>query len=429
MRTCHDANRGTGPAAGPAQHEEHTMNPSTGARADIAPGMVRLLAVSAGLIVANLYYAQTLVGPISAATGLSTAAAGLIVTLTQVGYALGLLFIVPLGDLVENRRLVFVALLATAAALAAAALSTNAWVFLAASLGIGLGSVAAQILVPFAAHLSHEATRGQAVGKVVSGLLIGIMLARPAASLVAGHGGWHLVFGGAAAAILVLAFVLRARLPQRVPTHQLSYGSLIGSLWTLFATTPVLRRRAAYHAGLFGAFSLFWTVAPLVLAGPRFHLSQAGIAVFALVGMAGAVASPVAGRLADAGHTLPATAAALVLGIAGFALPLAQPASRELALGLLVAASIVLDMAVAANLVLGQRAIFTLGAEVRSRLNGIYFALFFAGGAFGSAAGAWVFAHYGWTAALLTGMAFPAAALLVWTGELFGRSGASARAA
>jgi len=391
---------------------------------DISPGMVRLLAMSAGLIVANLYYAQTLVGPISAATGLSPEAAGLIVTLTQVGYALGLLFIVPLGDLLENRRLVFTALLATAAALVAAAFSTSAWVFLAASLGIGLGSVAAQILVPFAAHLSREETRGQAVGKVVSGLLLGIMLARPAASLIADHAGWHSVFGGAAAAILVLAFVLRSKLPQRIPSHRLSYGQLIGSLWHLLATTPVLRRRAAYHAGLFGSFSLFWTVTPMMLEGPQFHLSQTGIAIFALVGMAGAIASPVAGRLADKGHTLPATAAALILGIVGFALPLYQPDSRILAIGILVVASIVLDMAVAANLVLGQRAIFTLGAEVRSRLNGIYFALFFAGGAVGSAAGGWMFAHHGWTAALFTGMAFPAAALAVWMGELLGRPAA-----
>ena len=391
---------------------------------DISPGMVRLLAMSAGLIVANLYYAQTLVGPISAATGLSPEAAGLIVTLTQVGYALGLLFIVPLGDLLENRRLVFTALLATAAALVAAAFSTSAWVFLAASLGIGLGSVAAQILVPFAAHLSREETRGQAVGKVVSGLLLGIMLARPAASLIADHAGWHTVFGGAAAAILVLAFVLRSKLPQRLPSHKLNYGQLIGSLWHLLATTPVLRRRAAYHAGLFGSFSLFWTVTPMMLEGPKFHLSQTGIAIFALVGMAGAIASPVAGRLADKGHTLPATAAALILGIVGFALPLYQPDSRILAIGILVVASIVLDMAVAANLVLGQRAIFTLGAEVRSRLNGIYFALFFAGGAVGSAAGGWMFAHHGWTAALFTGMAFPAAALAVWMGELLGRPAA-----
>jgi predicted MFS family arabinose efflux permease len=396
-------------------------NLTNSAAPDISPGMLRLLAVAAGLIVANLYYSQTLVGPISAATGLSIEAAGLIVTLTQVGYALGLLFIVPLGDLLENRRLVFVALLGTAAALAAAAVSTNAWLFLAASLCIGLGSVAAQILVPFAAHLSREETRGHSVGKVVSGLLLGIMVARPAASLIADHAGWHTVFGGAAAAILVLAFVLRRKLPERRPSSTLSYGQLIASLWHLLATTPLLRRRAAYHAGLFGSFSLFWTVTPLMLAGPQLHVSQTGIAIFALVGMAGAIASPIAGRLADRGHTLFATAAALVLGMVGFALPLYQPESRALAIGILTVASIVLDMAVAANLVLGQRAIFSLGAEVRSRLNGIYFALFFAGGALGSAAGAWVLAHHGWHAALLTGMAFPALALVVWLGEWFGR--------
>ena len=393
------------------------MTPTTQPAADISPGMTRLLALAAGVIVASLYYAQTLVGPISRETGLSLDAAGLIVTLTQVGYALGLLFIVPLGDLLENRKLVFVLLLATSVMLALAAFSNSAWLFLATSLGIGLGSVAAQVLVPFAAHLSREATRGQTVGKVVSGLLLGIMLARPAASLIADHFSWHAVYGGAALAVFGLAFVLRARLPQRAPDSSLPYGRLIRSMWTLLTTTPVLRRRAAYHAGMFASFSLFWTVTPLMLAGPVFHLSQTGIAIFALVGISGAVASPFAGRLADRGHTLYATAGALLLGVIGFALPLAAPASRELALGLLALASIVLDMGVAANLVLSQRTIFALGAEVRSRLNGVFFALFFAGGAIGSALGAWVFAHHGWHAALLTGMAFPAAALLYWLGE------------
>ena len=391
---------------------------------DIAPGMVLLLAIASGLIVANLYYAQTLVGPISAATGLSARAAGLIVTLTQIGYTIGLLFVVPLGDLLENRRVVFGMLLFTSVALMVAAISTSPSLFLVAALVVGVGSVAAQILVPFAAHLSKEATRGRTVGKVVSGVLIGIMLARPAASLVADRSSWHVVFGGASVIMIALAFVLRRKLPVRVPVSPLSYSGLIGSLWKLFATTPVLRRRSAYHAGLFGAFSLFWTVAPMMLAGPEFHLSQTGIAVFALVGMAGAVASPVAGRLADSGHTLHATAAALVLGIVSFALPMIVPGSRMVALGLMVAASIVLDMAVAANLVLGQRAIFILGAEVRSRLNGIYFASFFAGGALGSALGAWVFATYGWHAALLTGMAFPGVALAYWVTEYLGQAAA-----
>ncbi|MCU6498024.1 MFS transporter [Rugamonas sp. A1-17] len=397
---------------------------SNSAQDDISPGMVLLLAAATGLIVANLYYAQTLVGPISAATGLSPQAAGLIVTLTQIGYTLGLLFVVPLGDLLENRRLIVTGLLFTSAMLVLAAFSTSAWMFLSAALGIGLGSVAAQIIVPFAAHLSKEATRGHTVGKVVSGLLLGIMLARPAASLIADASNWHVVFGGAAALVLAVALVLRAKLPLRVPAATISYPALMASLWHLFLRTPVLRRRAAYHAGLFGSFSLFWTVTPLMLAGPQFHLSQTGIAVFALVGMAGAVASPVAGRLADAGHTLMATAAALALGVVGFALPMVAPESRDVALALLVIASIVLDMGVAANLVLGQRAIFSLGAEVRSRLNGVYFALFFAGGALGSALGGWMYATHGWHAALLTGMAFPGLALLYWLTEYAAHSSA-----
>ncbi|HEX8406951.1 MAG TPA: MFS transporter [Duganella sp.] len=397
---------------------------SNTAETDISPGMTLLLAAATGLIVANLYYAQTLVGPISAATGLSAQAAGLIVTLTQIGYTIGLLFVVPLGDLLENRRLIFSGLLFTSAMLVLAAFSTSAWMFLGAALGIGLGSVAAQIIVPFAAHLSKEATRGHTVGKVVSGLLLGIMLARPVASLVADATNWHVVFGGAALVVLGVALVLRAKLPLRAPASNLTYGALMASLWHLFMRTPLLRRRAAYHAGLFGSFSLFWTVTPLMLAGPQFHLSQTGIAIFALVGMAGAVASPIAGRLADSGHTLMATAAALALGVIGFALPMIAPESRNVSLAILVVASIVLDMGVAANLVLGQRAIFTLGAEVRSRLNGVYFALFFAGGALGSALGGWMFATHGWHAALLTGMAFPALALAYWLTEYAGRAAA-----
>lgn len=385
--------------------------------ARILSGMTRLLAAAAGIIVANLYYAQPLVGPIGAALGMPPGAAGLIVTLTQIGYCLGLLLIVPLGDLFENRRLIVSGLVATGAALALAANAGTAWQFLLAALAIGLGAVVAQVLVPFAAHLAPEATRGQTVGKVVSGLLLGIMVARPVASVLAGFGGWQAVFGIAAALVLLLAVVLHFKLPQRRPAATQRYGALIASLWPVLANTPVLRRRALYHAGLFGAFSLFWTVAPQALSGPDFGLSQNGIALFALVGMAGAVASPIAGRLADAGHTLGATAIALAVGALSFLLPLFAPHSKPLALGLLAVAAIVLDAAVAANLVLGQRALFALGAEIRSRLNGLYFALFFAGGALGSALGGWVYAQYGWHAALVTGMLLPALALPAWLWE------------
>ena len=387
------------------------------AQQDISPGMVWLFAVATGLIVANLYYAQTLIGPISRDTGLDPGAAGLIVTLTQIGYCLGLLFIVPLGDLLENRRLIFIALLTTAVALLCASATSNANLFLFACFCIGLGSVAAQIVVPFAAHMSRPETRGKTVGKVMSGLLMGIMLARPVSSLVADAFGWHAIFILSALGTIALAFLLRARLPQRRPESGLHYFALLGSMWHLLKTTPVLRRRAAYQACMFGAFSLFWTCVSLELTGPEFKLSQSGVAIFALVGVAGAITSPIAGHRADQNKSHSTTFIALALGVVAFAMPLLIHSTPLVNLGVLVATSIVLDMGVSANLVTGQRAIFALPPEIRSRLNGLYMALFFMGGALGSSLGGWMFAAHGWTGVLWTGLAFPLTALCIFATE------------
>ena len=379
--------------------------------------MVWLLATATGLVVANLYYAQPLIGLISHATRLDPGAAGLIVTLTQIGYCLGLLFIVPLGDLVENRRLIFVALLASALALLAASITSSAPLFLLAAFCIGLGSVAAQIQVPFAAHLSRPETRGQSVGKVMSGLLLGIMLARPVSSLVTDALGWHAIFMLSAAGMTALAFLLRSRLPLREPEGGMHYFELLASMWHLLKTTPILRRRAAYQACMFGAFSLFWTCVSLELTGPDFELSQTGVAIFALVGVAGAIASPIAGRRADHGKSRSNTIIALSLAAVAFLLPLLLHVNRVVDLGILVTASILLDAGVSANLVTGQRAIFALPPEIRSRLNGLYMALFFMGGALGSSLGGWMFAAHGWQGVLLTGLAFPCVALALFSTE------------
>lgn len=383
----------------------------------ITTGTVWLLAVAAGLIVANLYYAQPLVGPISRATGLDPGAAGLLVTLTQIGYCLGLLFIVPLGDLLENRKLSFSLLLATGVALVAASVSSSATLFLAAAFAIGLCSVAAQVLVPIAAHMSSPEKRGQTVGTVMSGLLMGIMLSRPIASLVADAFGWHAIFLISAVATVALAFVLQKQLPERQPQGSMSYTQLLASMWHLLKTTPVLRRRAAYQACIFGAFSLFWTTVPLILASDKFGLSQTGIAIFALVGVAGAVVSPLAGRRADQGKSRSTTAMAMIISMLSFAAPLLIHGSREFELALLVVVAITLDMGVTANLVVGQRAIFSLGAEARSRLNGLYVSIFFLGGALGSSLGGWMYAHHSWQGVLATGLMFPAVAFALYLTE------------
>lgn len=378
--------------------------------------IMMLLAVSCGIIVANLYYAQTLVGPISIAMGLSPRSAGLIVTLTQVGYVLGLLFIVPLSDIIENRRLTVVSLIMVVGALVAATLAPNSLIFLAASLLIGLGSVAAQILVPYATYLASENQRGRVVGNVMSGLLLGIMFARPIASFITDLWGWQAVFTLSAVLITLLTILLSRALPERKPVPTMNYGQLLGSLVTLLKATPILRRRAIYQACLFGAFSLFWTVVPLRLTD-HFHLSQQGIALFALAGVAGAVAAPVAGRLADRGLSRLMSGLAIAIAFLAFVVSYLVQGNSNTALILLVLAAILLDMGVSGSLVLGQRAIYSLGGETRGRLNGLFMAIFFVGGALGSFIGAWSYAYRGWNLTVLLGMSLPILAMLYYFTE------------
>ncbi|WP_423805288.1 MFS transporter [Paenibacillus illinoisensis] len=372
--------------------------------------LVFLLAASCGLIVANLYYAQTVIGPISDSTGLSPAAAGLIVTLTQIGYVIGLLFIVPLSDIMENRRLVTSFLVLLVVALAAAAFSTHAVLFLTASLVIGVGSVVAQILVPYATYLTSEEQRGQVVGNVMSGLLLGIMLARPVASFITDAFGWQAVFIFSAIVIALLALLLSRALPARKPQPAMKYGQLIGSLGTLFKTLPMLRRRALYQASLFGAFSLFWTTVPMRLAND-FGMTQQGIAWFALAGVGGAIAAPIAGRWADKGLTRILTGLAIVIAVLSFGLAYVFQGHSTAELVLLVVVAITLDMAVSGNLVLGQRVIYSLAGEARGRVNGIFMSIFFIGGALGSSIGSWSYASGGWSLTTLIGLIMPLLAL------------------
>jgi predicted MFS family arabinose efflux permease len=380
-------------------------------------GLAVLLSTACGLIVANLYYAQPLAGLIGPALGLSPAAAGLIVTLTQLGYGMGLLLIVPLGDLVENRSLILLLSASGIAALLGAALAGSPALFLGASLCIGLSSVSVQILVPYASHLTPEATRGRVVGNIMSGLMLGIMLARPVASLIAHQASWRAVFVLSASILLLVSLVLARALPRRKPASGIGYGHLLLSMARLARTTPVLQRRALYHSALFAAFSLFWTTVPLLLAGPAYHFSQVGIAWFAFAGIAGAIAAPIAGRFADQGWSRAATGLAMLLVAASFLIThLGRPGSTQ-ALGFLVAAGVLLDFGVTTNLVLGQRALFLLSAEYRNRLNGLYMATFFMGGALGSAVGGWAYAHDGWRLASWIGFALPVAALAYYATE------------
>ena len=376
----------------------------------VSAATILLLSASCGLIVANIYYAQPLIGPIAASLGLAPQAAGLIVTMSQIGYGAGLVFLVPLGDLVENRKLVVGSIALSALALASAALASSSAVFLACSFAIGLASAGVQIIVPLAAHLAPDATRGRVVGSVMSGLMVGVMAARPVASVIASATSWRAVFAASACLMIALGFVLARKLPHRKPEARMSYGALLGSMGRLAAATPILRLRAFYQSCLFAAFSLFWTTTPLLLAGPDYGFTQRGIALFALAGVSGAISAPIAGRLADGGFTRPATAGAIILVTLAFLTAMTGQGSA-LALAALVAAAVAIDFGVQANVVLGMRAIFALAPEARGRLNAVFIATFFMAGALGSAVGAWAFAHGGWSLASRIGLALPLLAL------------------
>ncbi len=370
-------------------------------------GMVLLFAFCCGVIVANIYYSQPIIELIAPDIGISATAASLIVSLTQIGYALGMLFLVPLADLVENRRLMIITALVSVASLLAAAFTTQPHAFLLVSLLIGASSVSVQILIPLAAHLAAEESRGRVVGGIMGGLLLGILLARPLSSLIADHLGWRAVFLIAAAVMTAIVLTLATTIPKRQPEHSATYGQLILSLGKLFQREPVLRQRAMMQGCMFATFSLFWTAVPLELA--RNHgLSQTQIALFALVGAIGAVAAPIAGRLADAGHTRVATRSALILATLCFLPAFIPPSNTVIALAL---TGVVLDFCVQMNMVLGQRAIYALDAASRGRLNALYMTSIFVGGALGSSLASALFDHGGWLWIVVVGSAFPLVAL------------------
>lgn len=369
--------------------------------------MVALFAFCCGAIVANLYYAQPIIGLIAPDIGLSPQAASLTVSVTQLGYAVGLFFIVPLADLVENRALLIAMSIVSVASLAIATFVREPGVFLLVSLLIGFGSVSAQILVPLAAHFAPDASRGRVVGNVMSGLMLGILLSRPFASFVADHFGWHAVFAVAAALMAVITVVFAVSMPRRRPDHRATYGALLRSLGTLIVREPVLRRRAFYQGCMFGAFSLFWTAVPLELTR-HYGYTQTQIAVFALIGALGAIAAPIAGRLADAGHTRIGSLLAMTFAAIGF-----WPVELVPALGVvgLICTGVLLDFCVQTNMVLGQRAIYALDAASRGRLNALYVTSIFIGGAIGSLIASPLYGTWGWTAVLVAGSAFPLLAL------------------
>jgi predicted MFS family arabinose efflux permease len=369
----------------------------------LSAGLTVACAVTCGAMVANLYYAQPLIDLIAPELRLSENISGLIVTLTQLGYGAGLLLIVSAADRVENRRLILTTLICAAVALAGIATSSSAPFFLATAVAVGFCSAGAQVVVPFAASLAPEERRGRTIGNVMAGLLAGIMLARPAASMLADTLGWRAVFWVSAGLMLVLAGWLakalpRSHQPEGSRTRRMSYGPTLRSMGHILVRTPQLQRRAIYQGIVFAIFNIFWTAAPLMLVR-GFGYGQQGIALFALAGAGGALAAPLAGRLGDRGYIRIGTAVALVT--VALSCVLSSWAAAIHSLAALVIFAVTLDAATQVNQVLGQRVIYSLASEARGRMNAIYMTIIFLLGAGGSAVATLTYHHGGWWTSML----------------------------
>jgi predicted MFS family arabinose efflux permease len=326
---------------------------------------ISVMTIACGIIAAGSYFAQPVAPSIAQDLGLSRWMAGLVVTVGQLGYCLGLLLVAPLADILDNRRLLVTTLAVSALSMVVGATASTGKVFLTACFGIGLASTAVQMIVAQAALSSPPPWRGKVVGQVTSGLLFGILLAWPIANIIAGHAGWRTLYALESAAITTLMVGLHRLLPRRRPAAHQSYGATLQSLWPHWRDTPELRTRAIVQALLFGVFSLVWTMAPLLLRY-RYGLDATGLAWFGLAGATGALVAPLAGRVADRGYGRAAAAAGVISVIAGCLMMLIGGR-----LWLLALAFIAVGAGVQTNHVVSQRRVIALNPEAPNRLNSL----------------------------------------------------------
>lgn len=375
--------------------------------------LILLLATSAGLSVASLYYVQPLLGILAADIDIDARTAGLIPTLTQLGYALGILLLIPLGDRVDRRRLIVIKAILLALALLATALAPSITTLLVASLAVGLTATIAQDIVPAAAVLAADRERGKVVGTVMTGLLLGILLSRVVSGLVAEAFGWRAMFFIAMGLIVLITVALWRGLPRFEPTSRLSYRALLATLYHLWRDQPELRRAATAQALLSVAFSAFWSTLSIHLL-ESYQLGSAVSGAFGLAGAAGALAAPLAGRMADrrGPHQVTRIGSAIVV-LSFLAMAAESWLPAPLALGLIVIGALGFDFGIQATLVSHQTLIYGLDPAARSRLNAVMFTLIFIGMAAGSALGSLLLGAWGWPGVIALATISALGALLI----------------
>jgi predicted MFS family arabinose efflux permease len=361
-----------------------------------------VMAVAAGIAVANLYYNQPLLADIERTFHASPAAMGWVPMLTQIGYALGMFFFTPLGDFTERRRLIVLTATFSVPALVLAAVSRNLpWMALA-SLAVGTFSVAPQLLVPMAANLTAAHKRGRAVGTVMSGLLVGILVARTISGIIGEHFGWRAMFWVAAAVMALLTVALRVSLPASRGHHDGTYAELMLSLRDLVRSEPVLRESAVVGAMLFGAFSVFWASMVFFVEAPPYGYQAQTAGLFGVIGVTGALAAPIAGRISDRSSARTTLRLCVVLIAASFLLLLVF-GHRLVAL---IIGIVLLDAGVQGGHVSNLSRIYSLTPKAHNRLNTVYMVSYFAGGALGSSLGTLAWAHWNWPGVCALGMGF-----------------------
>ena len=368
----------------------------------LSRALVALIAVATGAVVANLYYAQPVLHQVARSFHSGPGPTSSIITATQIGYAAGLLLIVPLGDLHPRRALVTRLFLISTVALVGCALAPNLWLFGLASVAVGAASVAGQVMIPFAADLAPEERRGRVVARIMTGLLMGILLARTVSGLVAQAAGWRAIYWFSAALMVVFAFVLWRALPAEGPRPHRSYAELVGGSLRLLATEPVLRRRAWHGACAFAAFSVLWTTLAFLLSGSPYRYSNAVIGLFGLVGAGGIAAANLAGKLADSARATATTVGTGVLLAGSFALLWAGRTS----LAALIIGIVVLDIGTQGMQITNQAVIYALRPDARSRINSAYMVCYFLGGAVGSVSAGALYGTHGWAGVCLLGAGF-----------------------
>jgi len=376
----------------------------------LSPALILLMSVATGLAVASNYYAQPLLETIARNFSLSASSAGFIVTAAQLGYAVGLLFLVPLGDMFERRAMIVSMTLLAAGGMLITASSQSLAMMIFGTALTGLFSVVAQILVPLAATLASPEKRGKVVGTIMSGLLLGILLARTVAGLLAGIGGWRTVYWVASVLMVVMALALWRGLPKVKSETHLNYPQLLGSVFSLFTHDKLLRTRALLGCFTFANFSILWTSMAFLLAAPPFNYSEGMIGLFGLAGAAGALGARPAGGLADKGKSHIATTASLVLLLLSWA---AIWYGRVSVLALIVGI-LVLDLTVQGVHITNQTVIYRVKPEARNRLTAGYMTSYFIGGAAGSLISASAWQHAGWAGVCAVGAVMAILNLLVW---------------